>query len=310
MRILMVGAGAIGGYFGARLASAGRDVTFLVRPGRAELLRNGGLRVKSPAGDVEIAHPRLVTAEALREEFELVVLTCKAYDLSAALADIAPAVGANTAILPLLNGMAHIDALDVAFGANRVLGGQCVIASTLADDGTILHLNAQQSLSFGERDGSMPARAQAIATAFKDAAFPFTLSDRIVADMWEKWMFLASLAASTSLMRAPVGAIVAAPGGPEFMLALAEECRAIAAGEGFAPRDDAVARVQGMLTTPNSPLTASMMRDIEKGGRIEADHVIGDLLARGRARAPAAERPLLSLAYTALKAYEVRRAAM
>lgn len=308
MRILMVGAGAIGGYFGARLAAAGRDVTFLVREGRAKALLETGLNVRSPVGDVAIKAPKLVTADTLKEVFDLIILTCKAYDLNQALRDIAPAVGATTVVLPLLNGMAHLDRLDEALGAARVLGGQCVIAATLAEDGTIVHLNEAQSLTFGERHEASSDRATAIKDIFGGANISVTLSPKILLDMWEKWVFLASLAASTCLMRAPVGAIVATPDGAEFTLAMVEECRAIADGEGFAPREEMLQRTRTMLTTPRSPLTASMLRDIDKGGRIEADHVIGDLLARGRAKTPAVERPNLTMAYRALKAYENRRA--
>ncbi len=308
MRILMIGAGAIGGYFGARLAAHGCDVTFLVRPARAENLAKHGLRVRSPAGDETIAKPQTVTRDAPGSGYDLAVVTCKAYDLPSVIADMRPAVSEQTAILPLLNGMAHLDALDAAFGSQAVLGGQCVIAATLAEDGTIVHLNDAQSLTFGERDGTMSKRVEAIRTAFADDGIPVTASPNINQEMWEKWVFLASLASGTTLMRAPVGAILAAPGGADFLLAMAEECRAIAEGSGFAPREPAMQRLRAMLTT-KSPLTASMLRDIDKNGRVEADHVIGDLLERGRAHAPAVERPNLAMAYRALKAYEARREA-
>ena len=307
MRILMIGAGAIGGYFGARLAAKGNDVTFLVREARADNLAKKGLRVSSPAGDVTIAKPQTVTRDAPGKGYDLAVVTCKAYDLPSVIEDMRPAIQEGTAILPLLNGMGHLDALDAAFGKKAVLGGQCVIAATLADDGAIVHLNDAQALTFGERDGAANLHVEAIRATFADAGIPVTESPNIILDMWEKWVFLASLAASTTLMRAPVGAILVAPGGAEFLLEMAEECRAIAEGEGFAPRDTAMQRLQSMLTTPKSPLTASMLRDIEKGGRVEADHVIGDLLARGCAHAPAVERPNLAMAYRALKAYEARR---
>ena len=307
MRILMIGAGAIGGYFGARLAERGNDVTFLVREGRAANLAERGLNVRSPVGDVTITKPQTVLRDAPGRDYDLAVVTCKAYDLPSVIADMRPAITERTAILPLLNGMAHLDTLDAAFGREAVLGGQCVIAATLADDGTIVHLNEAQSLTFGDRDGTMSQRVEAIRAIFAGAGIPITASAAISLDMWEKWVFLASLAAGTTLMRAPVGAILAAPGGAEFLLAMAEECRAIADGEDFAPRAATMQRLQTMLTTPKSPLTASMLRDIEKNQRVEADHVIGDLLARSKARTPAVERPNLAMAYRGLKAYEARR---
>jgi 2-dehydropantoate 2-reductase len=307
MKVLMVGAGAIGGYFGARLAQVGREVTFLVRPQRAALLRANGLVVKSPLGDATIVSPSLVVASELREAFDLIVLTCKAYDLDAVINDIAPAVGPNTAILPLLNGMAHLDALDARFGAAHVLGGQCVIAVTLAPDGSIHHLNEMQSIGYGERDGSSSVRIAAIAQIFEGTKTNATASSHILADMWDKWVFLCSLAASTCLMRAPTGAIVAAQGGTDFVLGMIEECRSIAESEGFAPKPAVAQRFQTMLTQQGSFLTASMMRDMTKGGPIEADHIIGDLLRRGKQRAPAVEFPKLSMAYLATKAYENAR---
>jgi 2-dehydropantoate 2-reductase len=306
LRILVVGAGATGGYFGGRLAAAGRDVTFLVRPARAARLAREGLAIRSPHGDVRIAAPAHVVADALREPFDLVLLSCKAYDLDAAIADFAPAVGEATAILPLLNGMRHLDALDARFGAARVLGGTCAISAALDDDGTIVQFNDMHSLSFGERDGSASARVGAIAVALRDAVFDARASEAILRDMWEKWVFLAALAGITCLMRAAVGDIVTA-GGRDLALALLEECRETAAASGFAPRDAFMARATAMLSAPASVFTASMLRDIERGGRTEADHVIADLILRRRALGLPAPS-VLPLVRLHLLAYEARRA--
>src|SRR5580698_10346252 len=166
MRILVVGAGAIGGYFGGRLLAAGRDVTFLVRPRRQAQLAKTGLVIRSRFGDATMRAPPTATADALREPFDLILLSCKSYDLQSAADSFAPAVGGNTAILPFLNGMAHIDYLAERFGEAAVLGGQCVISTTLDAEGRILHLNEMHQLSFGERDGSTSERAQAIAKEF------------------------------------------------------------------------------------------------------------------------------------------------
>jgi 2-dehydropantoate 2-reductase len=306
MRVLVVGAGAIGGYFGGRLAEAGREVTFLVRPRRAEQLSKRGLEVRSPHGDIHIAKPATVLAQDLAEPFDLVILSCKAYDLDDAIESFAPAVGRGTAILPLLNGMSHLDTLERRFGSEHVLGGQCVIGATLDDEGRILHLNETHGLTYGERDGAMSERVERIARVFESARFQARSSDAILLEMWEKWVFLASLASGTCLMRAAVGDIVAAPGGAEFLLGLFDECRTIAEGEGYVPRAPFLERSRKMLTTAGSPFTASMLRDIERGARIEADHVIGDLIRRGRERA-GTPRPKLETAYVNLKAYEARR---
>ena len=304
MRILVLGAGATGGYFGGRLAEANQDVSFLVRPGRAAMLARTGLEIRSRFGDFHLARPASVFSSDLREPFDLILLSCKAYDLEDAVNSVKPAVGPQTVILPLLNGMRHLDRLDETFGRDRVLGGLCAIAATLGDQGEILHLNDVHMLSFGERDGSMSDRVQAIAAAMQGAHFDARPSNHILPAMWEKWVFLASLAAGTCLFRASVGDIADAPGGPQFMLGVLDECRAIAAAEGYPVRDDFVERTRATLTTPGSSFTASMLRDIERNAAIEGDHIIGDLVRR----APQPKPPLLGMAYTHLKAYEARRA--
>src|SRR3982074_399000 len=165
MRILVVGAGAIGGYFGGRLLAAGRDVTFLVRPRRAAELTDSGLVIRSPNGDVTLKNPPTVQADKLAEKFDVVLLSCKAFDLDDAIRSFAPAVGTQTAIIPLLNGMLHLDVLDTKFGRERVLGGLCAIAATLNDHREVVQLNPMQSLTFGERDGTMSDRVRAVAEA-------------------------------------------------------------------------------------------------------------------------------------------------
>jgi 2-dehydropantoate 2-reductase len=305
MRILVVGAGAIGGYFGGRLLQAGRDVTFLVRPRRAAELADAGLVIKSPNGDVTLKDPPAVQADKLAEKFDVVLLSCKAFDLDDAIQSFAPAVGPQTSIIPLLNGMLHLDVLDRKFGRERVLGGLCAIAATLNDKREVVQLQPMQSLTFGETDGNMSDRVRAIAEVFADGKIGSVASEHIVQDMWEKWVFLASLAAATSLMRTSVGNILAAPGGKDFILGMLDECSAVAAAEGFAPRAPFLERMRGMLTTEGSPMTASMFRDIKAGAKVEADHVIGDLIARGdAAKVPV---PRLRTAYTHLKAYENAR---
>jgi 2-dehydropantoate 2-reductase len=305
MRVLVVGAGAIGGYFGGRLLQAGRDVTFLVRPKRADELARDGLVIKSPNGDVTLKNPPAVQADKLAEKFDVVLLSCKAFDLDDAIKSFAPAVGAQTAIIPLLNGMLHLDVLDKKFGRERVLGGLCAIAVTLNDKREVVQLQPMQSLNFGERDGKMSDRARAIAEVFAGGNFGSVASERIIQEMWEKWVFLASLAASTSLMRTSVGNILAALGGKDFMLGMLDECSAVATAEGHAPSGPFFERVRGMLTAEGSQMTASMFRDIKADAPVEADHVIGDLIARAdAAKVPV---PKLRAAYTHLKAYEMQR---
>lgn len=306
MRILVVGAGAIGGYFGGRLLQAGRDVTFLVRPRRASELASDGLVIKSPNGDATLKDPPTVQADALEDKFDVVLLSCKAFDLDDAIKSFAAAVGPNTAIIPMLNGMKHLDTLDAKFGKECVLGGLCAIAATLNEKREVVQLQPMQSINYGERDGKLSDRVKAIDEAFKSGIDGATASQNIMQDMWEKWVFLSSLAASTSLMRTSVGNILAAPGGRDFLLGMLDETSAIATASGYAPGGPFFERVKGNLTTEGSPMTASMFRDIKAGLPIEADHVIGDLIARAdAAKVPV---PKLRIAYTHLKAYEKQRA--
>jgi 2-dehydropantoate 2-reductase len=305
MRLLVVGAGAIGGYFGGRMLAGGGDVTFLVRPRRAAELARAGLVIKSPNGDVTLKNPPALQADQLTEKFDAILLSCKAFDLDDAIVSFAAAVGPRTAIIPLLNGMRHLDVLDGKFGAERVLGGQCAIAVTLDEHRQVVQLTPMQSLSLGERDGKMTDRVRAIAEIMARGNFGAQATDNILQEMWEKWVFLTTLAASTCLMRAAVGPIIASPGGREFMLGVRDECGSVASAAGHAPREAFLTRVTGMLTSEGSPLTASMFRDIKLGAPIEADQIVGDMIAR--ATATNVPVPRLRIVYTHLKAYERQR---
>src|ERR1700710_253462 len=235
MRVLIVGAGAIGGYFGGRILQAGRDITFLVRPRRAGELADAGLVIKSPNGDVTLKNPPTVQADKLAEKFDAILLSCKAFDLDDAIKSFAAAVGPQTAIIPMLNGMRHLDVLDGKFGRERVLGGLCAIAATLNEAREVVQLAPMQSLNFGERDGRLSERVGAIAEVFAGRITGAVASQNIVQEMWEKWVFLATLAACTCLMRTSVGNILASPGGKDFILGMLDECSAIASAEGYPP---------------------------------------------------------------------------
>lgn len=304
MRILVVGAGALGGYFGGRLLQAGRDVTFLVRPRRAAQLAKSGLVIQSPKGNAQIAAPPTVMAETLRQPFDLILLSCKAYDLAAAADSIAPAVGPHSAILPFLNGMGHIEYLGGRFGTTAVLGGVCLISATTDAEGRILHLSDFNRLSFGEQNGERSTRAEAILAALSRARFDAALSTTILQDMWEKWIFIAAAAASNCLMRANFGDIAAA-GATDYAYRMLDECAAVATANGFAPSTGTIDMARTMFSTPGSKFAASMLADIERGGPTEADHIIGDLLRRGEVKG--GDYPLLRLAYAHLRSYDARR---
>jgi len=308
MRILVLGAGATGGYFGGRLAQAGNDVSFLVRPARAALLRERGLRLRSRFGDAELQVQALTAGQLPGQApFDLVLLACKAYDLDSAIEAIAPAVGADTCVLPLLNGLLHYPVLDARFGRERVLGGLCFIASTLEADGTVRHLGGAASMTFGLREGNGDTGVLArLAAACAAAGVEHKLAEDIVQAQWIKYSFLCALAAGTCLMRASIGRIVAAEGGLAFMSGLHEECLAVAAAEGVAIPEQEVAAARGYLTQAGSPMTASMLRDLQAGAPVEALQIVGDMVHRGQA-AGLEVRHLLA-AWTHLQAYEAGRA--
>ncbi len=307
MRTLIVGAGATGGFFGGRLAQIGRDVTFLVRPARAEKLRRDGLEIISPHGDATL-QAKLITADELRAKprpFDLIILAVKSYALEQALDDLAPGVGPETAILPLLNGMRQLDMLDARFGAERVIGGTCRINSDVDAEGRVLQLSKLGDITFGERNRERTPRIERIHTELSGALFDVILSPDVLHAMWNKWYVLASLNTICILPQGTVGEVVAVPQGLAFANAAIDECIAIATANGYAPPPDLIAWDRKRVTLPGSDLTSSMYRDMTKNAAVEADHIVGDLRARGEAQNVAA--PLLQATYVQLKAYEARR---
>ena len=303
MRILVLGAGALGGYFGARLLAAGRDVTFLVRPGRMAQLAADGLKVTTVAdGMLHFPVPKTVAADGIDAPYDLVLLSAKAYDLDAAMSSIAPAVGPQTAILPVLNGMAHLEALDARFGRERVLGGTSVISAAMEPDGSIRQLTARDMLFFGARSEQTAANLDEVKTALVGAGFACERRPDILQDMWNKWTFLATLAGGTCLMRANVGEIAAA-GGTPMLLAMYAECCAVAEAEGYGPAE-AARSGSAQVLTQGGALHASMLRDLEAGRPVEAQQIVGDLV--DHAGFHKVEAPLLKVALLHLKAYEAR----
>jgi 2-dehydropantoate 2-reductase len=304
MKILIVGAGSTGGYFGARLTQAGRDVAFLVRPARAAALRATGLQVLSPRGDFQVT-PRLVLAGEIDKPVDIVLVAVKAFNLAAAIKDFAAAVGPQTMILPVLNGMKHIDDLQARFGAEQVVGGVCRVSATLDAQGRIVHLAPLHELIYGELDGRRSARIEALHAFMSDAGFDAQLSAHIAQDLWHKWILLATLGGICALARGSVGEIAASDGGAEFVRAFLAEAAAVAGAAGFAPSPQAVEFILGVLTAANSALTSSMYRDLVAGEGVEAEQILGDL--RVRARRAGIATPLTSAACIQLDVYQRRR---
>ncbi len=304
MKILVLGAGGVGGYFGARLAQSGANVTFLVRPKRAENLNTHGMRVQSPHGAFTL-QPQLVRAGEPLTGFHIVILTCKAFDLDSAMDAIEPAMAAGAAVLPLLNGIAHLAKLDARFGRGNVLGGTCHIAATLSAEGVIRQLHDVHRIMYGERDLSITPRIQALDAALQASGVEAKLSADIELEMWEKVAFLSTLAGMTCMMRGSVGEIASTPDGTSLLLRYLTDCCAVAAANGHSPRAQFTERMQKVLNDTTSSLTASMLRDLQGGGAVEADHIVGFMLKK--AREAGIDDTLLAMAYTHLKVYEGQR---
>ena len=303
MRILIVGAGATGGFYGGKLIQAGRDITFLLRDNRAKQIREQGLRILPHRADPITVHPAILTAADLRnspQNFDLIVISTKAYQLESAMEDIAPAVGPDTMLLPILNGMRQLSILDTRFGASCVLGGSVRVMSDLDEEGRILQMSSLDQMSYGERSGARTPRILRVDAALRSAGFEAILQPDIVDTLWQKWVLLASMGAICVLARGNAGQVALAPHGPAFAAAVVAECRAIATANGYPPAADLVSGHAQRMVEPGSTLTSSMYRDMMKGAPVEADHVLGDLLAR----AGGVAAPLLTAAYVQLKVYE------
>lgn len=305
MRTLVVGAGAVGGFFGAHLVEAGRDVTFLVRERRAGVLRADGLTVEKLDGTLHV-DPEAVTKDEIDAPFDLVLLSVKSFALDQALDDIAPAVGPGTTIVPLLNGLQHIETLQRRFGADRVVGGLCFVATTLVGD-TIRQLSPLNTIMLGELDGSESPRIQAAHREIEGAGFEAVLSRDILQGLWEKWFILAAGGATTTLLGGDVGTIERVPFGRETALAIVAECAAVAAAAGHEPRPQMRARAESTLTEAGSNFTTSMFRDRQQGLEVESDQIVGDLVRRGQAAGVSV--PLLAAASAALEVYRAGRGA-
>lgn len=303
MRLLVVGAGSTGGYFGGRLSQAQRDVTFLVRPARAAQLRDTGLRIVSPHGDAML-HPKFITAEALAGAYDIVLLTLKGFQLDAALSEIAPAIGPQTMILPVLNGMRHMDVLAARFGPDNLVGCALKVSTVLEDDGRIVQLTPLQDLAYGELDGSLTPRIQALDAFMRGAEIGARLSSVILREMWEKWTLLAALGAITCLMRGTIGEVEACAGGTAFAEQLLDEVVGIINAVGEPPAEAFLDSAHQLLTAKGSPLASSMFRDLQRGRPIELENIIGDLMRRGAK--VGSVTALLSAAYTHLCVYQKR----
>jgi 2-dehydropantoate 2-reductase len=307
MRFLFIGAGALGGYYGAALVRGGADVTFLVRPRRAAQLAERGLVVKTATGDFTVT-AKTVRAGALDGPYDIVFLACKAYDLDAAIADFADGLAPDGAVLPVLNGINHIAVLTDRFGAGRVLGGITWFSAVLTAEGDIVLPGAGlMQTTFGELGGERSPRCEEIDAAFAAAGVPATLSQSILAEMWAKFSGMAATCAIAALMRARSGEVGLTPAAARVVAAAVDECAPVATAEGYpmpAMIKDVLVKMWG---EPGPNYGPSMLTDIENGRPTEGEHIIGDFVRR--ADRHAIEVPILRAALCNLQIYEARRRA-
>lgn len=308
MRVLVLGAGGMGGVFGAALLKGGADVTFLVRPKRAAQLQRDGLIVKSQGGDLQTP-VRTVQQGQLDAPFDVILLSCKAYDLDSAMTAIAPAVGNQSAILPLLNGVRHIDVLKDRFGADKVLGGLAMISAALLPDGSVRHnpIRLPINSAVGELDGRRSSRCEAIKKVFVAGGIAFDAREDIIAAMWEKFFGFSCNAVIATLTRSRAGAIARSQAGASFVSAVVDEGTRIVTAEGYPPPADTPDVIRGLFAQAASAYCPSMLVDMEEGRTTEGEHTIGDLADRAKRRGIAA--PLFTAARCNLQVHEINRSA-
>jgi len=304
MRILVVGAGATGGYFGGRLALAGRDVTFLLRERRQQQLKKNGLVLQTPQGK-ETLQPATVLASEINGPYDLIIMTVKSFGLTQAIEDIAPAVGPQTLILPVLNGMRHVDLLRKRFSDRQVIGGLCKINATLGDQGEVIQLTPLHQLYYGALDGNNDDRLHQLNECLSDCGFETFLCEDIYADLWEKWLLLSTLGAVTCLARGDTRQVMASSGGETLLHGLFSEVLSTLTAEGYRQRPANTAGVYAWLSNPQTPLTSSMYRDMVQGYDIEAEQIIGDLVQRAERHRIAT--PLLNAVWVHLQVYLQQR---
>jgi 2-dehydropantoate 2-reductase len=303
MKFLIVGAGAIGGYFGGRLLEKGEDVTFLVREKRKQQLDKQGLIVKSIHGDMNLKPKTLLSGEEVgNDPFDVILLSTKAYHLSEVIDNIRPYVSENTMILPLLNGISHLYELTFAFGKKRTLGGLCFIETTLDEEGRVIQTSPIHDLVFGELSGVKTERILKLAEVFSGTKAIFRLSDNIEEDLWHKYLFIATFSGVTSLFRSPIGPIREQEYGVETIRKLLHEVADIMRGLD-APLEHNVVEAQlTRIENLNFEMKSSLQRDMEKQLPTEVDHFFGYLLQH--AMKQGVNVPLLQAIYTNLKVYE------
>ncbi len=300
MKILILGIGGIGGFFGSYLQKSGVDVTFLVRPKRKDFLLKNGLKVISSIGNLKLI-PNLVLAKELTPIYDIIIVSCKAYDLDQAIIDLKLTKGKGI-IIPFLNGMTHLKKLDEEFGCENVMGGVAHISSTINENGTIEHFSHFKKLTFGNRLQNQNHLLEPFLDVCEKTKFDAVLSKNITLDLWKKWIFISTVAGATTLFSSTLGEISNHEVGKKTLIDLYEECRSIAKLNGFTIEDDEVNNVLNNITAEGSLIKASMQRDVEKNAFTEHEEIFGHLISK--AQNYNFYSPILTSCYLKMKLYK------
>ena len=276
MKILILGAGAIGGFFGAHLMKSGANVSFLVREKRKDELKKSGINIFSINGELKV-NPKLLDKNLSGQHFDVIILTNKSYDLIESIREIKPYVN-KTVIIPLLNGMAHYEILDKEFGKEKIFGGTAYISTAMNNYGSIQQITSRASIKFGPRTQKNINIANEFYEICKETEFECDFSDHIELDLWRKYVLIGATAASTVLFQKPLGEICATTYGKRLIIEIHEECKKIVLSKGYDIGIEATNYNLKLITDKGSLLKASMLRDFESGKKTECEHILGYLI--------------------------------
>jgi 2-dehydropantoate 2-reductase len=283
VKIAVMGSGGVGGYFGARLAKGGADVSFVARGAHLAAMRERGITILVEGGEIHVAPVNAVDDPARIGAVDLVMFAVKLWDTDAAITQIRPLVGPDTVVISFQNGVLKDEELIRAFGADRIMGGVCYVATSIARPGVIARTGALERMIFGEFDGAVSARAQRFLDACRAGGVNAELSRDISRAIWEKFVFLVALSGTTTSMRSTIGPIRSHPQTRAFLLDVMREVVAVARARGVdLPRDYADHQLR--IADEIAPeMTSSMYRDLERGNRLEVPWLSGGVVELGRA---------------------------
>jgi 2-dehydropantoate 2-reductase len=284
MKIVMMGSGGVGGYYGARLAQAGNEVTFVARGPHLQAIRRSGLRVKSELGDAHVQPARAVEDPAQAGPADAIVVSVKLWDLESAAQAIRPLVGAQTVVVSLQNGVDKDDVLARAVGKEHVIGGVTHIGAVIAEPGVIAHTGKLQRVTVGELDGRRSARVDALVAALQSGGVEAAASDDIRRVTWEKFVFLTALSGMTALTRKPIGPVREHPATRAMLLDALRETAAVARGEGVALADTLLDQQEKLIDGLAPTMLSSMAQDLLRGRPLELEWLSGAVVQRGAAR--------------------------